>query len=151
MSRAMQSFSKTHSWAAPQPCLVPFSPDSPNVKLCGQWAKGSVPVPGSEAWAPPLPPPRCGILTGACCPHICEFPVVKHFDVPVPCLPTLGHAPWSLVLAPRDPTTSGSPLGLLWVKCRLPVLGTNVYFNACALERETHWHPEPPGEPQRGH
>lgn len=26
-------------------------PGPPNVKLCGQWAKGSVPVPGSEAWA----------------------------------------------------------------------------------------------------
>lgn len=34
---------KTHSWAAP---LAP-----PNVKLCGQWVKGSVPVPGCEAWA----------------------------------------------------------------------------------------------------
>lgn len=26
-------------------------PGPPNVKLCGQWVKGSVPVPGCEAWA----------------------------------------------------------------------------------------------------
>lgn len=53
----MQSFSKTHSWAAPQPRLVPSSPNPPNVKLCGQWAKGSVPIPGSEVWAThPLTP-----------------------------------------------------------------------------------------------
>lgn len=54
----MQSFSKTNGWAAPRARLVPFSPSPPNVKLCGQWAKGSAPVPDSEAWAPHALPPK---------------------------------------------------------------------------------------------
>lgn len=69
--------------------LTPACSSSPgllhNVKLWAQWAEGLLPLslPLGHEYYPACPPQHHGILTGMCCPQMCELLVVKHFCIPV--------------------------------------------------------------------
>ena len=78
----MQSLQNTQLPSAPT-CLMP-PPRLPKVKLCEWWVQGLCPCLCLVPEYHPIHPPQwCGVITGVCCPWVCELLVVKYFHVPV--------------------------------------------------------------------